>query len=344
MQDLTAFDDLFTNPAWFLKGFDGDQAMFTFVRTGETIIRQSAFLDGRTPISVDDRVLQVPADAAMAWVQSAAQGHTPDRIIAHISFCGSTLLGRLLQGDGHALGYSEPHVLVELATLKAKQNAVSTDATQWQALLRFALIQYRKSWGESATFIKPSNWVNTLLADLIDASPNLKLAIIDTDLEDYLIANLRGGKARLQYSLNLLNHFLSANQTYRAQVLEVERAELEPVQRLLRLLMIVYETQQRLLDYAIEQSSSDICRISKADLQSDPPTSIAKIVKGLDLALPSAGISTAIAREMSQHAKDTSLEFRPDIEAAENIRLRRELDTAFSQALAWRETNLRSVA
>jgi len=344
MQDLTAYDDLFTNPAWFLRGFDGDQAMFTFVRTREPVIRQSAFLDGRTPISVDDRILQVPADAAIAWVQTTAHTQVPDRIIAHISFCGSTLLGRLLQGDGHALGYSEPHVLVELATLKAKQHPLSVDAEQWRALLRFVLMQYRKAWDENATFIKPSNWVNTLLADLIDASPKLKWAIIDTDLEDYLIANLRGGKARLQYSLNLLNHFLSANQTYRAQVLDVERAKLEPVQRLLRLLMIVYETQQRLLECAIEQARGDICRISKAELQSDPTASLAKIARGLELMLPRDGAASAISREMGQHAKDTSLEFRPDIEAAENIRLRRELDTAFNQALDWRETNLRSVA
>ena len=345
MRDLAAFDDLFNSPDWFLADFDPDTASFSYVRTSETIIRQSAFLDGRTPLAVDDRVLSVPLDAALAWIGALESAETSDRFLAHISFCGSTLLGRLLQGNGAALGYSEPHVLAKFATLKAGQHAITKQRPNWLAMNRFALTQYRKSWSQPVTFIKPSNWVNTLLPDLSEASPDFKLAIIDTGIEDYLIANLRGGKARLSYSLNLLNHFLSANRTYRAQVLDVERAELEPTQRLLRLLILVYETQQRLLDQPLQaHAGQGVCRVTKADLQTDPAGTALKVADALDLTLTQDALEVAIHRDLPQHAKDPAQSFRPELEASENAKLRSELAPAFEAALTWAETALRRAA
>ncbi len=339
----TSLQSISTVPEWFLASINPETGTVSFVRTSENIIRDASFLDGRVPISHGNQTITIEIDDALAW-QNPAPVQKTDRVLAHISFCGSTLLGRLLQGNGSALCYSEPHILVELATLKAKGHALSQDKARWQGVIAYTLGQLRKSWGDIPALSKPSNWANTLLSDIIDASPDLRWAIIDTSLEDFLIANLRGGKSRLAYSLNLLNHFLSAKSTFRAHVLEVERGGLEPVQRLLRLLMIVFETQERLLDDAVLASRARVARVSKAELQTAPEATIRTVSQHLHMNLSPADIDAAIAREMGQHAKDTRRAYHPEAEAAESARLRQELAPAFDAALGWRTETLQRVA
>lgn len=343
MRDLSLQRTL-AQPNWLLASIDVGHETLGFVETTHEIVRDAAFLDGRTPLTITGRIRHIPISYALNAASEQSAAAMPDRMLAHISFCGSTLLGRLLQGDHAALCYSEPHILVELATLKASSHKLSQDAEQWTALIRLVLSQIQQSWGSKPTLFKPSNWANTLLPDIQRASADLKWAIIDTDLKDYLIANLRGGKGRLTYTLNLLNHFLSANSAYRGLVLEVERGQLDPMQRLLRLLIIVFETQERLIASAVQASEDKVVRVSKATLQEDPETVTTTVADGLALGLSPEDIKAAIDREMGQHAKDTRKSFHPAEEAAENARLRRELSEAFDIALEWRTEHVRRVA
>ena len=338
---MIQFSDVFADPAWFLADVDEHAQTLHYLRTREQTIRDSAFLDGRSPIGVDGQSVSIPIADALAWHSQAKVTPQSIRWLAHVSFCGSTLLSRLLQGDRTVLVYREPHVLAKLANLKAAKHPLSRTGVNWSALVGFALQQCSRSWRGEPTLIKPSNWVNSLLSDMSTSAPGSQWAIIETDVEDFLIANLRGGKARLSYSLNLLNHFLSANHTYHGDVLEVERGDLAPTQRLLRLLILNYETQQRLLDGAdSSQGHTAAVRVQLSDLQSNPAETVAAVARNLALPLTRADIETAITRELPHHAKESTARYQPEQEAAENARLRTSLQTDIDEALAWRQSIL----
>lgn len=326
---------LLSDPAWFLASVDLDTKQLSFVKTSEDKLHSAPFLDGRTSIGASDEVISVPLKKALEAYQPDDR---PDRLIAHMSFCGSTYLSRTIEGAGEALCYREPHTLVELASLKALGHPISKNREEWMALLRLVLGQYRKPWPTATSLVKPSNWANTLLSDLIEASSDMKLVSLEFDVKAYLVANLRGGRDRLQYSLNLLNHFLSANSAYRGDVLRVERAQLPPMQRLLRLLVIVYETQKQLLDQAVQAASGH--RFVWSCLSQKPSESLPRIAKALDVTLPTTSIEAALTKEEGRHAKNKAETYTPDQEAARNAEILSQFETDIREALNWRQTEL----
>jgi hypothetical protein len=326
---------LLRDPSWFLASIDPEAQNLAFVETNLTNLHSAPFLDGRVSISARDKIVHVPIKKALK--ADIDQTH-PDRLLTHMSFCGSTYVSRTLEGAGEALSYREPHALVELATLKALGHSITKDYSFWIDLLRLTLSQYRKPWPNVVPLVKPSNWANSLLSDLLEASPDAKIVSLEFGAKDYLVANLRGGRSRLQYSLNLLNHFLSANSAFRGTVLDVERANLDPMQRLLRLLVIVFETQKQILDRTIGKSNGH--RFKWANVSKDPQTHLPKIAQALDFNLSQDSISTALAKEYGHHAKDKSETYTADEEARRNKEISDQFAEDLNLALDWRSSKL----
>lgn len=84
------------DPANFLHSIDIDNDTAVFVRTDPQLLRDLSFIDGRTSITVDR---PVPL-TLQALAQRVEPDPEPDRFLFNVSFCGSTLLSRLLDVRG----------------------------------------------------------------------------------------------------------------------------------------------------------------------------------------------------------------------------------------------------
>ena len=332
-----SFVRLFERPDYFLDRFDAENREFVFRPATKSLITSSPFLDERWRLPGSTDVYRAPLSQALDWMESV-RNDRPNRLILHTSFCGSTLLANLLAGIGPSLPYREPDLLARLASLKAEKHTVSADPALWDGIVRFTLSQFRKSWDGRPAFVKASNWANPIIPDLQAADPDLRIQVITMDLEDYLIANLRGGRARLGWSLDFLNHLLACGKADRSRVLEVERAGLRPLQRLLRLLCVVHDAQTCQMRSA--QQSSDW--LTLPELRSSPISALGKASRQLGLPLDTSRVRETLSVELARHAKQPTKAFDPHAEAAENARLYGEFADELSEALQWRSERVRA--
>lgn len=327
-------DDLIHDPRWFLAGADPAARRFLYLQTDEQRLQELSFLDGRLPIAtVDDGARTLAFEHVLATPPAVRAGI--DRLLVHTSFCGSTLLSRLLEGDGEVIAYREPQALVDLSSAASRAGARPDDG-EWEGLLQFVLSQYRKVWPMRVAIIKPSNWANVILADLLSASQTPCWAIVTTDLRDYLLANVRGGRDRLGYSLRLLNHLVAAGVIDMAQVRAVEQAHTSSMQQVLRMLVILHSAQHRLL--ADAEAGSGVPAggtFCKKDLLDDPLRCLANVAEALAIDLPAEAIERAIRREMPRNAKDRFKSWDPRREQRLDAGMAADIGREIELALAW---------
>lgn len=189
--ELTAAE-LSRNPAWHLYDLDMQRGEMRFLEARPETFRISAFLDNRIAYT-GEQVHGFPLDAIAAALQ---QHPVPRRDLAflfHTSFCCSSLLARSLQREHHMLVLREPWVLRRLGDLK---RAVLTRGQGWYpqgpALLDLSLQLLTKTWEESeAVLIKPTNVSNNLAEDLLSLRPDAPGLVLYSDLESFLVSNLK---------------------------------------------------------------------------------------------------------------------------------------------------------
>ncbi len=332
-----AAEDLLSDPAWFLASVNAHRLELVFIRSSERELRGAAFLDGRSPIGAGSAPRTIAIDEALD--ARAAAAPPPDRLLIHTSFCGSTLLSRLLDGTGEGFGYREPQPLVELATLQARRHTLAQSGDRWPALLRLVLGQYRKAFPGSAAFVKPSNWANTLLPELLAASPAFTWVTLEGALEDYLLAVLRGGRPRIRYCLNLLNHLAATGNADTDLLAQVERDALSPMQQVLRLLVVAFDGQKHALDAtATDRATAASARFTATELRRDAAAVTARAAEALRMDLAPASVEAALARRTGRDAKNDAQPFSAEEESAANARLRVDFGSEIELALSWRES------
>ena len=175
--------ELISNPDYLL--FDINQpGQLLYAHIDEKTYLESAFLDER----ISPRPTELVIAKTRPMLDALKANIAPDIIIAHTSFCCSTLLSRLLiQNDAFVL--SEPRVFTQFSN----QIRLSDDKRQAPQLKFADLIQlfnkkylrYR-SWG-----IKFSNFSNNLIIPFINTYPESQLLLMWGDLESFLVSMLK---------------------------------------------------------------------------------------------------------------------------------------------------------
>jgi len=328
---------IFTQPDWFLANVDLDKQVTSFIKTDKARLEYAAFHDGRTRLATESDTFVCSLDEALAWQQKRNE-QSPIRVLAHMSFCGSTLLSRLLELDQRALVYREPRALADLASQRAAGHPFTSKEPGWRHLIEFAFRQYQKSHDErSVPVVKPSNWANNLLPDLIAQPMGVQVVLLDIGLRSYLLANLRGGRARLAYSLNLLNHLSARRVGYKQIIAEIEHASPSPMQRLLRALAVCHNIQMSIFEGVAKRLPEDHClRLSKKEFLRAPEASLLRASTTLQLGRGGAPLSEAIASEMSRNAKvDGHEEYRLEQEVLQNNTLEAEIGADLDKAIEW---------
>ncbi len=331
MTNFSTYNHIFRTSSYLLSELDESKQSFVFIDVSEETIRRLSFLDGRYPISKAGKKISIPITSALSWQEMNVLPPS-GRMIFHTSFCGSTLLANMVQEKYNHLIYREPHILVKLANLRALGAYSDGSPKIWPLLLKFTCGQLSKTWhSEANASVKPSNWMNTLLPDLMANNLCDNSMVISNGLEDFVLANLRGGKSRISYSMELLNHYINAGHITKKTISDIESHAFSPIGQLFRFLCILHNAQQTLLSTFFPRSKW----IALSDLQSDPETILNRSAKFLEIPNMDTSHNSLQSSSLYSNAKNTHQFFDAKWEKKENNRLKLEFSDELEALIDW---------
>ena len=142
------------------------------------VLERSVFLDNR---------IAAPLDAAVAMPARQVPDFAGQSVgwLLHTSFCCSTLLARALHVPPVQVVLKEPLVLRRLADARHAQFQVGS-------LVRNAVGLLARPWeAGGSVIIKPTHAALNIAHDLLAATPQSRVVILTSTLEDFLISNLK---------------------------------------------------------------------------------------------------------------------------------------------------------
>ena len=305
------FADIFADPAWFPDRIDPGNRLVRLVRTSHHILASSAFLDGRTPLSIAGAdPLIVGLDAFIEHAPPAP----PMRWIFHESFCGSTLLARMLTIGGRSLCLREPQILVDLAMWRTTLG--EADRTIYQAGVSATLAHLSRRWNPGEVIaIKPTNWINPEIAEFWAPTRGDRAAFVQIPAEDFLIAVLRGGRDRIAYTLRFYERAAESWPAI-ARIVEATMPAADDVMVRAAYLVVAAHWAQRCLLEAARAGSEPgkAIRIDFPDfLTRDAQVAAVVACLGLDVSTEQRAFSIAV--HLPHHAKQPD---RPSPSASES--------------------------
>ncbi|HSG91458.1 MAG TPA: hypothetical protein VLA56_19735 [Pseudomonadales bacterium] len=331
------WEEMLASPAWFLHHVDLDGGRFGFLRTSRDSLSKASFVDGRSPLGADGCLHLLPAQAALDWFRRAPRPAGERRFLFHVSFCGSTLLARILDVPGRTFAYKEPQALVELADhARGRQPRW---VREHERIVDFVTDQYLMPWpGEAATLVKPSNWANNLLPELIGGGGNTRALFLTLTPEAFLTAVFRGGSPRIEYIRRLLAHLTAASPTWVRRVEALAADSADELERLARLVLVVHAIQAR--TFAAATDLLDATRqltIGFDALIAEPAAAAQRAAQVLDLPLTAADIDASVLRHLPNHSKVTERGF--DVATFDGVagQVMDHYGAPFAAALDWYE-------
>src|SRR3982750_4542023 len=147
------------DPRYLLHRVDPVRRQLLFRPTTAEAVRDAAFIDGRTSIwTGPPMVFPFDEGEQLRIVPSAG------RAIFHMSFCGSTLLARLLDRPGKVLALKEPNCLVDLADWKTALKQQNQGSADFESTVGLAAAMLARRWADGEQILlKPSSWANNLI-------------------------------------------------------------------------------------------------------------------------------------------------------------------------------------
>jgi hypothetical protein len=177
--------DVVSNPEWLPHTFDAGGANLTFVHVPPAARAQLMFLSDEH-FEGNFKKVAFPAAAVAAAIADGPRA--PMHFIFHTSFCGSTLLAKALDLPGTSV-LKEPDVLINLANRMIR----SDDQANRQRLeLVLQLLERPFAPGETV-IVKPSNFGNRLVENVLAQRPQSKAVLLYSDLETFLRSLLKRG-------------------------------------------------------------------------------------------------------------------------------------------------------
>lgn len=296
-----------------------DDRHFAFRRVTPADLRRASFLDGRMPVGEPAEVCPI---AHLIAAAPTSQISVPLPTIFHVSFCGSTLLSRLLDVPGDTQVYREPAIQIALADRLVAGMPVDTP-------LNLATQLLGRPVADARPIVKPSNWANVLLPAFTSAR-NVRPLFITMRPRAFLTAVFRGGRDRMAFTMRAANHFAKALPDGHAMMAEAMGADRVPLAQAARLTLVALELQLRLFASAQTQFGTDAI-LDEQDIRRDPQAATAFAADALGL----AHFVSGIAGESGAHAKDPAQRFSSAAEAQANDLIIAEHGPIFDAALRW---------
>nr|WP_245842984.1 hypothetical protein [Sphingomonas laterariae] len=186
---MTDFASLITqtvrDAAWLPHRYDPGHDAVHFQHVPRDVHRKAVFAtDEHLPADAEKRVLR------REDVIGAVPDEAPMHFIFHSAFCCSTLLARVFDRPGWAMGLKEPVILNDLVGWRRRGGDPRTVAMVLDHSLR--LLGRPFDPGE-AIVIKPSNIVNSLATAMLAMRPSARALLLHAPLPTYLTSVAKKG-------------------------------------------------------------------------------------------------------------------------------------------------------
>jgi hypothetical protein len=335
-------EQVLKSPNYFLQQINQESGALNFIKTTRKIISSSAFVDGRSTLSVDNVIYAVDIKQGIAFMHEHSPNMPVNRYIFHMSFCGSTLLARACDKPEKTLSYKEPQALIDLAMLKVNKHMYFNNKAIWHSLVKLVSQQFQQSWHQNeVSIIKPSNWVNSLLPDLLKCHEQSNAIFLTISPKAFLIAVLRGGKNRITFTYNLLSHLIKANKEFALLVAGIEKSEIDIMDKIARFALVTHYIQTELFNRMLANSSTDQhATLTYEQLLNNPIESIKMVSNTLDLKLTDKEITENIAATFNVHAKDVSYQFCNEKSLEIDSQVENEFQAIIDPAMNWYKEQL----
>lgn len=320
--------------SWFLHRLDAQAALGTYVSTSGNRLRKCAFIDGREQFWDVEEVRRVNIGGE-ATEHSGLPKHC---YIFHISFCGSTLLSRLLDEKGTALVLREPQALVDLS---AQQSGLAQGAPEMLSKLGAFCVRetgHLRADGETL-LIKPSNWANSLIPVLCEGEDGPLAVFLSMDRADFVTAVFRGGRDRLAYTARAISHLTATNGIgAKAMQIAAEQSD-DPLDQIACFAALSHRVQESIFRSAMAMRGWDDSHwIDMERLVHDPVTTAksAAVILGLDNEWDSIEQQATIFGQ--RHAKDPAQSYSRSNRAREDDQVAQYHESRIRNAVDWVDT------
>lgn len=330
-----AIKETLTQARWILQDLDTDGETLIYSRAERVRLDQAPFHDGRSPFSASPEIRRIRLSDALAF-DNAEGGDEDFRLVLHSSFCGSSYLARILDVPGYSFAFREPNILNVLSNrLVQGEDAAPFGDHGVARVMRFALRQCHRPFASGERLlVKPSNWANPVLAShgLPDTA---SIVLLEGDLEAYLVANLRGGQARMRYTLDLLNQ-LARHAPERNGLIQSTAASAAGMRRMMRLIACVHYLQIDRFCAIARTHRGAIRRMTSQELFADPQGQARAASRALGLNLPEDALAKSLRAASGKHVKTgDAVRYDPGAEANWNAGVRARYKGEISETLAW---------
>ncbi len=340
MVEQVQWDKVLSAPEYFLCGLNFEERQFEFLKSSRDQLSEPAFIDGRMSLSNSISRYRIPMEQAISWHQSNTLQKQPNNFIFHMGFCGSTLMARSLNFSGKCFSYKEPQAFIHASELHLVEDLFFHENRR--SITSFILGQYSIPWSRGENSItKPSNWVNSMLPELISDVQNTKAVFLSIKPEDFLVAVFRGGEPRIQYVLNFLKHINTAVPEYHDVIQKIEHEEKNKIVSFIKLTLVAHTIQRHMFligSNTLPKQNQASC--SYEQFIKNPNSTLVEVAKLFELNLTNDNICHIAQKNLSKHSKNATREYDRKTSEVINQQVIGHYAEEFENGLRWYRSQL----
>lgn len=276
------------DPRWYPADLDIAGGRIAMLQIDEDVVERSTFMDARLDADL--------AAARIMDLKSAINPASSNAKIAwllHTSFCCSTLLARALSTPPQAMVFREPLVLRRLADAR---NSQQLSKELFDGVVRLL----GRPWAvDGCVLVKPTHAALNISRELLQASPDSRVLVLTSSLDDFLVSNLKK-TAETQARIPLLvERALQAGSWHR----RLPQEAFSPPS-LIAAAGLQWAAQRELLLETLKSAGDERVRVLSADaLLADVPAVTVECARWLQLPVNAEDLAVKAEAMAGRHAK-----------------------------------------
>lgn len=319
---MTQAHDRF-DPRWFPVDFDGPRREVHFLTVTESLIEASAFVDSR--LSVDFSAAEiVPLDTL-----PVLPPQPPPVWLWHTSFCGSTLLAKMLHVAPYSVALREPLLL-------RRWSDACRAGQQTQSFQRALLPWLCRPWApHGKVLIKPTHAALNIALDLMAVYPASRGIVLLSSLEDFLVSHLKKTVETLEKIPLLADRALRASHF----IERLPEAALAPPDALCGA-ALQWAAQREVIAEWLRRDASRMRILHWEQVRADFLAAADSAARWLQLGIPHDLLQSHVRACGSVHAKAPTRAYGADVQQQEANWLRGQFSEHLVAAMHWAERML----